>query len=332
MLEVAGWIIWCLVVGLAIYFGYGCRYNERTGMGFTFVIGMQTFFLWLLAFLFLIFGWNKLHILWAIPIMFIFAHFIHLFNIPFITPIIEFLTSAFLKIILLGLKKKNHDNSTQTKLKVPAKQKDNTNISFEIMNIDNKSIETIKIRDQVWMAKNLDVAQYRNGDPIPQIEDPMKWKDLKTKWDDYDPDEIPETKEDLDKLDEYLFGIDGAWCYYNNDSGNNEKYGKLYNWDCIKDSRGLAPVGWRIPTESDFEILVKSLNNKKCGFTNYLPGERHSYGNFHGINENAYFWSSTIVSGFMEQRVIVLYQFGNDTVGISEEDMYNAYSIRCIRE
>jgi hypothetical protein len=32
--------------------------------------------------------------------------------------------------------------------------------------------ETVKIGNQTWMKKNLDVTTYRNGEPIPQVTDP----------------------------------------------------------------------------------------------------------------------------------------------------------------
>ena len=50
-------------------------------------------------------------------------------------------------------------------------------------------IDTVTIGSQVWMAKNLDVAKYRNGDKIPEVKDSSEWVKLNT----------------------------GAWCYYNND-------------------------------------------------------------------------------------------------------------------
>ena len=28
------------------------------------------------------------------------------------------------------------------------------------------------ICDQIWLTRNLDVATYRNGDPIPEVQDP----------------------------------------------------------------------------------------------------------------------------------------------------------------
>ena len=79
--------------------------------------------------------------------------------------------------------------------------------------IDNTP--SIKICSQVWMLKNLDVSNYRNGDPIPQVTDPGQWANLTT----------------------------GAWCYLSNDPANGTVYGKLYNWFAVTDPRGLTPKG-----------------------------------------------------------------------------------------
>jgi hypothetical protein len=92
-------------------------------------------------------------------------------------------------------------------------------------------IATTTICDQTWMVKNLDVDHYRNGDPIPQVTDPAAWAALTT----------------------------GAWCYYYNDPAIGAIYGKLYNWYAVNDPRGLAPVGWHIPTEPEWITLVNCL-------------------------------------------------------------------------
>ena len=90
---------------------------------------------------------------------------------------------------------------------------------------------TASIGQQVWSIKNLDVATYRNGDPIPKVEDGGTWQSLTT----------------------------GAYCYYNNDSATYAaKYGKLYNWYAVNDSRGLAPVGYHVPTKTEWETLINT--------------------------------------------------------------------------
>jgi uncharacterized protein (TIGR02145 family) len=91
--------------------------------------------------------------------------------------------------------------------------------------------ETVTIGTQVWTLYNLNVAKYRNGDPIPQITDVAQWE----------------------------AATYGAWCYYNNDPANEAVYGKLYNHYALKDPRGLAPVGFRVPVIADFQALETYL-------------------------------------------------------------------------
>lgn len=97
-----------------------------------------------------------------------------------------------------------------------------------------KSCPDVKICNQIWMGCNLDVEYYRNGDPIPEVTDPTKW-------------------------DELVNSKTGAWCYYNNDPAMGAIYGKLYNWYAVNDSRGLAPIGWHIPTNAEWTELENCL-------------------------------------------------------------------------
>lgn len=107
------------------------------------------------------------------------------------------------------------------------------NDSTMVTDIDGNTYPTVKICDQTWMAKNLDVARYRNGDPIPQVTDPTQWANLTT----------------------------GAWCWYNNDSATyGSVYGRLYNWYAVNDPRGLAPQGWHVPSDGEWNKLVKCLD------------------------------------------------------------------------
>ena len=89
----------------------------------------------------------------------------------------------------------------------------------------------ILIGSQVWSDSNLNVSTYRNGDIIPQVTDQTAWNNLTT----------------------------GAWCYYSNDTGAEIFYGKLYNWYAVNDSRGLAPIGWHIPSATEFNTLSTFL-------------------------------------------------------------------------
>ena len=99
------------------------------------------------------------------------------------------------------------------------------------INISKNTSDTIKIGNQIWMNKNLNVDHYRNGDTIPEITNGVEWPNLTT----------------------------GAWCYYHNSDSLGNIYGKLYNWYAVNDPRGLAPQGWHVATDSDWIVLVNYL-------------------------------------------------------------------------
>lgn len=101
----------------------------------------------------------------------------------------------------------------------------------QVTDFDNNSYRTITIGTQEWTAENLNVAHYRNGDEIPQVQDKDKWAKLTT----------------------------GAWCYYENKTDNGKTYGKLYNWYAVNDPRGLAPEGWHVPTSKEWKELSSTI-------------------------------------------------------------------------
>ena len=134
--------------------------------------------------------------------------------------------------------------------------------------------DEVTIGKQVWTSKNLDVATYRNGDVIPEVQDKNAWANLTT----------------------------GAWCYYDNDASNGTKYGKLYNWYAVNDPRGLSPNGYHIPTDAEWTILTDYLGGESeagtkiestSGFSGLPGGARGYHGAFYGIGNSGRWWSST---------------------------------------
>jgi uncharacterized protein (TIGR02145 family) len=99
----------------------------------------------------------------------------------------------------------------------------------------------VKIGKQTWMSKNLDVSTFRNGDTIPEAKTKKEWK-----------------KADREKTP--------AFCYYEFDEENGKKYGKMYNWYAVNDPRGLAPKGYHVPNNEEWNKLGESLGGlEKAG-------------------------------------------------------------------
>jgi uncharacterized protein (TIGR02145 family) len=98
--------------------------------------------------------------------------------------------------------------------------------------------QTVTIGTQTWTTKNLDVAAFRNGEVIPEAKTNEEWE---------------------------AAGVNKqpAWCYYENDVANGTKYGKLYNWYAVNDYRGLAPVGYHIPTDKEWTKLSDYLGGEE---------------------------------------------------------------------
>ena len=206
--------------------------------------------------------------------------------------------------------------------------------SASVTDINGNVYPTVNIGTQTWMQKNLNVSKYKNGDIIPQVTDANQWANLTT----------------------------GAWCWYNNDSATYAAtYGKLYNWYAVNDSRGLAPDGWRIPSENDWNLLTMKLdpisdtfcencfssliggvylkstsgwNNNgngtnSSGFIAIPAGVRFSASTFGALGNTASWWSSTSFNStnawyrdvHYNETAINRYYFSK-TCG---------FSIRCIR-
>jgi len=171
-----------------------------------------------------------------------------------------------------------------------------------VIDIDGNEYKTIKIGDQEWMAENLKVTRYRNGDPIPKVINHSEWISNEPRI--------------------------GKYCSYDNDDSNISTYGLLYNYGVVYYD-DIAPVGWHVPTDEDWKELEMSLgmseseadskgwrgtveggklkatgttywNTPNEGATNVssfsaVPGGFRDavYGSFNNIGSWSFFWSYT---------------------------------------
>lgn len=127
----------------------------------------------------------------------------------------------------------------------------NPNISYgNVIDQDGNSYPTITIGTQEWMAENLRVSSYTNGDPIPWVFDSWNWSTTN----------------------------DGAYTHVDNNLSYNYPYGKWYNWYAISDARGVCPTGWHVPTDDEWKQLEIALGMNQI--------EVDDYADWRGENEN----------------------------------------------
>jgi uncharacterized protein (TIGR02145 family) len=207
---------------------------------------------------------------------------------------------------------------------------------------ESSSSDELTIGSEVWMANNLDVDKFRNGDPIPEAKTLEEWE-------------------------EFSYNKQPAWSYFESDPANGEKYGKLYNWYAVNDPRGLAPEGWHVASLKEWENLVTSqggfteetakkfIGTKDMGISELKEGSDFKFNakfgggiipigsagylNFTSNHENeksAYWWTSTKSDGITAAKVI--YIISNSYQGLSIDFNSNDYgyglglSVRCIKD
>jgi uncharacterized protein (TIGR02145 family) len=187
-----------------------------------------------------------------------------------------------------------------------------------------EAFKTMKIGNQIWMAENLNVDHYRNGDSILEVKDSYQWSKLTS----------------------------GAWCYYDNDIANGKVYGKLYNWYSVNDARGLCPAGWHVPSDVEWTTLENYLGGEEVaggkmksktgwnspnkgasnssGFTAFPGGFRNSSGVYNTNGTNGLWWSST--ENFSANAWYRTLHYYYSDVYRNDYNKQDGFSVRCIKD
>jgi len=161
-------------------------------------------------------------------------------------------------------------------------------INETVKDADNNLYSVVRIGSQRWMGQNLKTTRLNDGSFITNITANSQWSSATT----------------------------AAWCSYENENTNRDLYGLLYNWSAINSGK-LCPVGWRVPTDEDWQALNDYLGgtnvaggalkergtdtwaspntgaNNSSGFSARPGGYRYSAGYFGGKTYGADWWSST---------------------------------------
>jgi len=192
----------------------------------------------------------------------------------------------------------------------------------KVTDVDGHVYKTIKIGDQTWMAENLKTTRYRDGNSISHITSSQSWEDINV----------------------------GAYCFYNNDSNNEENFGKLYNWNAVSTGK-LCPSGWYMPTEFAWSKLLEYLGNlaggkmKKLGsaywdipnvgannesaFSAVGGGARDYNGTFYALKDSGFYWSQSEASTSNGKYVRIAVNYAGTNTGSTPKE--SGFSVRCVK-
>ncbi len=187
-----------------------------------------------------------------------------------------------------------------------------TSFTFHLNDADP---ESVKIGKQEWSNANYNERKFRNGDDIPEAKTINEW--------------VMAAKEGK-----------AAWCYYKFDSKYESRFGKLYNWFAVKDSRNIAPKGWHIPSDAEWKKLIDHLGEKnidqkmksktgwrdegngsnKSGFDGKPGGFVSHEGVFGYLGNSGHWWSSSETDNYLKDLNAIGYQLHYNFQGLSRTD------------
>lgn len=229
-------------------------------------------------------------------------------------------------------------NVADSRTYVPVKLTSQTKSNNEVINskkplisevgitadIDGNQYPIFQIGSKMWMSGNLKVTRFNNGDQITEIISDNKWSNTRKT----------------------------AWSMYDNSLKYGKTLGYLYNGNAVVDERNICPSGWHVPTDSDWENLIKTLGGtKEAGsklraIKGWLPtingtneaglkllpgGSRNENGQFYGAGKVGVWWSSTNDQSGLKLYTRTLTNDKQDVVRYAANPKIGAY-VRCVRD
>jgi len=170
------------------------------------------------------------------------------------------------------------------------------------------------------------------------------------------------------------YDVDGSRCYADNPA-NCDQYGRLYDWatamalpaSCNSNScsgdikpkhQGICPSGWHIPSNEDWDKLLRYVDGtsgtsspydsetageylqwaSSCGyfedvfsFSALMGGYGYSGGNFFGVGQYGGWWSASEYSS--------IFAYGRDMWDCDQQVLYDSdndksflFSVRCLQD
>lgn len=194
-----------------------------------------------------------------------------------------------------------------------------------VTDIDGNVYPIVKICDKFWMAENLRTTRYNDGVTIPTNLSNSAWNATTS----------------------------GAYSVYDSIVVvNNSAFGKLYNWFAASSGK-LAPKGWHVATESEWDALVTCLGgssvaggkmkstssfwnapnkgaDNSSGFNALPTGYRSNSGLYALIGNSTYFWASNERNSTQGEYLLLDNDFATTARNGATKQFGNP--IRCVRD
>lgn len=194
---------------------------------------------------------------------------------------------------------------------IVAKDYGKTSPGGTVTDYEGNIYRTIKIGNQTWMMENLRTTRLNDGQSIRYAPDSPDWATLRAP----------------------------GYCWPNNDSSNIDRYGCLYNWYSVDTGR-LAPIGWHVPTDDEWKILIDYLGGesvaggelKDMGFTVCWSGLRTYNGVFGYFNEMEKYWTATEGGWHPNEAWYYTITRLESQLSRSSHQKTDGHSVRCVRD
>jgi len=184
---------------------------------------------------------------------------------------------------------------------------------FGVKDIDNNHYSLKTFNNRIWMTENLNVSRFRNGDLIKEVKSNEDWINS-------------------------CVHKEPAWCYYDNDN-KNCVFGKLYNLHAITDYKGLAPEKFHIPSDNEWDNIVKYMGGSEIAGENMgilskfaadLGGARDKNGSFHLVNMVGIYWSST--HSHIDKAWLRVFYLLHKNIGRNDNSKFVGAYVRCMKD
>lgn len=204
-----------------------------------------------------------------------------------------------------------------------------------VTDVEGNSYPIVRIGRQYWMGTNLKSTKYNDGTPIPNITDPIQWQTT----------------------------TEGAYCVYDNEAANLQKYGGLYNRAAVE-TRKLCPDGWHLPSAYDWNLLGETLGGIEDEYNTWqgvgsalkstqgwpagtngtnsskfdaLPNgyiysttDYEPHAKFQNGGDKAYWWSFSSMSALMP--FVRSLSYSDDDLNRFAASVMSGYGVRCVHD